>query len=145
MKPNFHWLALPLACLSLSVVPVTAAAGGALTPAEREAIVATATHAAAQSLHIDSARLRLVPERVHRQGEWVFMTAQMQDAAGQRFDYTGTDQLEAAQNGGKSSLCAALLRREGTAWKLLDIAVGPTDVAWENWPEAHKAPKALFQ
>ena len=44
-----------------------------------------------------------------------------------------------------SDLCAALLRREGAAWKLVDIAVGPTDVAWEAWATTHKAPAELFR
>ena len=143
MKLPLNWLALPLACLT--VMPLAASGAAALTPAERDAIVATARQAAATSLKIHAARLRLVPEQLKRSGDWVFMTAQMQDAAGRRFDYAGTEQHDAAQAGGVSSLCAALLRREGAAWKLVNIAVGPTDVAWEGWADTHKAPQALFQ
>lgn len=140
--PLSSWLALPLACLS--VLPLDAASAS-LSPAEREAIVATATQGAAKSLQLAAGRLKLVPERLQQQGEWVFLTAQLKDPAGQRFSYAGTDLHEAAQAGAVSSLCAALLRREGGVWKLIDIAVGPTDIAWEDWPAAHKAPAALFQ
>ena len=49
------------------------------------------------------------------------------------------------RHGGKSDLCAALLHREGSTWKLVELAVGPTDVAWENWAEKHKAPAELFK
>lgn len=143
MKRPLNALALPLACLT--VMPVAASAAAALTPAERDALVATTTQAAARSLRIEPARLRLVPEQLERSGDWAFITAQMRDAAGRRFDYAGTDQHEAAQAGGVSSLCAALLRREGAGWKVVEIAVGPTDLAWENWAETHQAPKALFQ
>ena len=144
MKLPMNWLALPLACLS--VMPVTGAAGAsALTLAERDAIVATATQAAARTLKLDAARLRLVPEQLKRQGDWAFLTAQLQNSAGQRFDYAGTELHEAAQAGAVSTLCAALLRREGSAWKLIDIAVGPTDLAWEPWPDTHRAPAELFK
>ena len=27
----------------------------------------------------------------------------------------------------------------------IDIAVGPSDVAWENWAATHQAPAALFK
>ena len=94
---------------------------------------------------LDAARLRLMPEQLKRQSDWAFLTAKLQTPAGQRFDYAGTDRHEAAQAGAVSDLCAALLRREGAAWKLVDIAVGPTDVAWEAWATTHKAPAELFR
>ena len=136
-----RWV-LPLACLS--VLPLSAA-GASLSPAERDAIAASVTQATAQSLKLDAAKFRLVPEQLKRQGDWVFLTARLNDAAGRRFDYAGTDLHEAAQAGGVSSLCAALLRREGSGWKLIDLAVGPTDVAWEPWPATHQAPAELFK
>lgn len=140
MKLLMNW-ALPIA---LGVMPVAAAAA-AVTPAERAAIVASATQAAARELKLDAARLRLMPEQLKRQSDWAFLTAKLQTAAGQRFDYAGTDRHEAAQAGAVSDLCAALLRREGAAWKLVDIAVGPTDVAWEAWATTHEAPAELFR
>ena len=140
MKLLINW-ALPIA---LGVMPVAAAAA-AVTPAERAAIVASATQAAARELKLDAARLRLMPEQLKRQSDWAFLTAKLQTPAGQRFDYAGTDRHEAAQAGAVSDLCAALLRREGAAWKLVDIAVGPTDVAWEAWATTHKASAELFR
>ena len=142
MKLSFRWLMLPLA--ALGVAPL-ASAGDAVSLAERDAITATVAQATAQQLKIDAAKLRLVPDRIQRQGAWVFVTAHLRDAAGQRFDYAGTPLHTAAQNGGVSSLCAALLRRDGDRWQLVDIAVGPTDVAWEPWAATHKAPAELFQ
>ena len=95
MKLSIRWLALPLACLT--VMPIAGAAE-AVTPAERDAIVATARDAAAKSLKLEAGRLHLVPEQLQRRADWVFLTTQMQDAAGKRFDYTGTDQAEAARH-----------------------------------------------
>lgn len=132
----------PLVCLGM--VPM-GAAGAAVSPTERDAIVATATQSVARSLQLDAARLRLAPEQLRRQGDWVFLTAQLQDAAERPFDYAGTALHDAAQAGAVSSLCAALLRRQGGAWKLVEIAIGPTDVAWETWPAEHRAPAELFR
>lgn len=143
MKFRIQWLALPLACLS--VMPAASAASSHLTSADSDAVIASARDATAKSLKIDAHRLHLAPEQIKRQSDWVFLTAQLQDAAGKRFDYAGTDQHEAAQAGGISSLVAALLRREGSGWKLVELAVGPTDVAWQGWAAAHKAPAQLFQ
>ncbi|MFD1711848.1 hypothetical protein FVQ98_17730 [Ottowia sp. GY511] len=143
MKFPTKWLALPVVCLSM--VPPTDAATVTVTPAERDAMVATTSAAAAKALKVEAAQLRVVPEQIKRHGNWVFLTAQMQDPAGKRFDYAGTDRHDAAQAGGVSSLCVALLHSDGTVWKLVELAVGPTDVAWEGWAAAHKAPAELFQ
>ena len=59
MKLLMNW-ALPIA---LGVMPVAAAAA-AVTPAERAAIVASATQAAARELKLDAARLRLISSSV---------------------------------------------------------------------------------
>ena len=144
MKLPIHSLALSLACLS--VVPVTGAgaATSTVSPLERDRIVATVSDAAARSLGLTRGELHLVPEPLRQQGDWVFLTAHLQDAAGKRYDYAGTDQAEAARHGGKSDLCAALLRRDDAGWKLVELAVGPTDVAWENWAVTHKTPAGLF-
>mgnify|MGYP003619674554 CR=1 FL=1 len=142
MKLSFRWLMLPLA--ALGVAPL-ASAGDAVSLAERDAITATVAQATAQQLKIDAAKLRLVPDRIQRQGAWAFVTAHLRDAAGQRFGCAGASLHTAAQGGGVSSLCAALLRRDGDGWQLVDIAVGPTDVAWEPWAATHKAPAGLFQ
>lgn len=32
----------------------------------------------------------------------------------------------------------------GGTWVVLDQAIGPGDVAWLDWPQAHAAPRALF-
>ena len=126
-----------------AVMPGQAAPG--LSPAERDAIVQTVTQAAAAKLKLSPAVLRLMHDQPRHSGDWVFLMAHLLDAAGQRFDYAGTDLHKAAQAGTVSDLCAALLHREGGVWKLVDIAVGPTDVAWESWPAQHKAPASLFK
>ena len=143
MKVFHPWLALPLVCLG--VMPVAAAGADTVTLAERDAIIQQVTQATAAELKLPATQLRLAAEPPRRAGDWVFVTGRLKNAAGQRFDYAGTPLHTAAQSGGVSSLCAALLRRDGDGWQLVDIAVGPTDVAWEPWAATHKAPAGLFQ
>ena len=134
-------LGLPLLCCA--VMP--AAAAGDVSLAERDAIVAASTGAALARLKLQPGALRLVPDQLRRSGDWAFLIANVRSASGGRFDYAGTDLHEAAQAGAVSDGCAALLRRDGARWKVIDIAVGPSDVAWENWAATHQAPAALFK
>lgn len=77
-------------------------------------------------------------------GDWAFMRAEMQGPCGARVDYAGTPLADAARNGAVSSVFAALLHRRGNAWTVVDTAIGPTDVAWEDWAARHGAPSAIF-
>ncbi len=38
----------------------------------------------------------------------------------------------------------ALLRRSGSQWRVVELAVGPSDVAWDGWIEPHSVPRKLF-
>lgn len=141
MKLLSTLLGLPLLCCA--VMPASAA--GEVSLAERDAIVATSTEAALARLKLPAGALRLTPDQLRRSGDWAFLIANLRGTSGGRFDYAGTELHEAAQAGAVSDVCAALLRRDGTRWKVVDLAVGPTDVAWEDWATTHKAPTALFK
>jgi len=138
----FTILGLPLTLTA--VMPAAAAPAPDLPLAEQVAIIQTVAQAASARLKLGHDALRLAPTQTKRSGDWVFLKARMRNSAGQPFDYAGTDLYQAAQVGTVSDRCAALLHRENGVWKLVDIAVGPTDVAWENWPTKHKAPADLF-
>ena len=142
MKIPVKWLALPL---GLSIMPAAGAGAPSVHKADDDAITAIAIQAAAQSLKLDAEQLKLAPENIRYDGDWAFMQARLRDAADKRFDYAGTALHKAAQAGAMSDLCVALLRRDGQAWKLIDIAVGPSDVAWEDWAGRHHAPEVLFK
>lgn len=77
-------------------------------------------------------------------GEWAFLRAEMEGPGGTPIDYAGTSLAEAANHGAMSRTCAALLRRSGDRWTVVAHAIGPTDVAWEDWPTRYGAPKAVF-
>lgn len=115
-----------------------------LSLSERDAIVATTTQAALGRLQLKPGALRLATEKLKREGQWALLSSRVQGADGTRFDYAGTDLHAAAQAGAVSDLCVALLRQQGESWQLQDMALGPTDVAWQGWPAEHQAPASLF-
>lgn len=77
-------------------------------------------------------------------GDWAFLRAEMQGPGGAPVDYAGTAFAEAAANGAASHTYAALLRRRGAEWQVVDEAIAPTDVAWEDWATRHGAPPTIF-
>ena len=72
------------------------------------------------------------------------VTAQLVDANGVPFAYRGTPLEAAATAGGVSRVYAGLLRAHDGHWRVVQQAIGPTDVAWEAWPTQFGAPAALF-
>jgi hypothetical protein len=77
-------------------------------------------------------------------GDWAFLRAEMEGPGGQPVDYRGTPLAENAANGAASHTYAALLRRKGAGWVVVDKAIAPTDVAWEGWAAEHRAPPSIF-
>jgi hypothetical protein len=84
-------------------------------------------------------------DRLQRDGDWAFLLATMQEPDGAPFDYRGTALAEAAEQGFVSRTYAALLRRGPAGWSVVAKAIGPGDVAWEDWPTRYGAPAALFR
>ncbi|WP_135964762.1 hypothetical protein [Sphingomonas gei] len=82
--------------------------------------------------------------QLHRDGDWAFLLATMQAADGKPFDFTGTPLAEAAQQGVVSRTYAALLRHKSGHWEVVAKAIGPSDVAWEDWSKRYGAPAKLF-
>jgi len=117
--------------------PMTPAPGTQL----RKSILDVARQPAEQQLG------REVKFRVWRlavDGPWAFLFAEMQGSDGKPVEYTGTALAQAAREGGVSRAFAALLHRAGSRWSITASAVGPTDVAWQNWPKEYGAPAQLF-
>ncbi len=85
--------------------------------------------------------------RVHQlnaSGEWVFLRADMEEPGGQPIDYAGTPKADAAAQGYASRTYAALLHRVNGEWQVIAHAIGPTDVAWEDWATRYRAPAVIF-
>lgn len=77
-------------------------------------------------------------------GDWAFLRAEMEGPGGAPVDYAGTPLADAAKHGAASRTYAALLRRRGAGWTVVDKAIAPTDLAWEDWATRHGAPPAIF-
>lgn len=127
--------------MSISVAQIPARDLADNDPA-RVAILSSAVTPAESELHqpvtLQVKQLRVI-------GEWAFVHAAMQGPGGQAVSYTGTRYQEAAEHGHKSNKYAALLKRHDDAWHVEAYVVGPTDVAWQDWPQRYGAPAALFE
>jgi hypothetical protein len=72
-------------------------------------------------------------------GDWAFVVGMPRKEGGEPIDWSQT-----VCAGDTSHLVGGLAHRDGMAWSLTDYALCPSDVAWADWPEKHKAPQELF-
>jgi hypothetical protein len=88
----------------------------------------------------------LSPSTMNVQNDWAWLVAQPQTPTGGEIDWSTTAFAEDAAlgilDGGGTTY--VLLKRENGAWRVLDHVVGPTDVAWSNWPTQYGAPAELM-
>lgn len=88
----------------------------------------------------------LEPSQVRVMNEWAFIVVQPATADGGAIDWATTALAQRAADGvlDSNGQTYALLKYENGAWRVLEHAIGPTDVAWIGWAEAHGAPEAIF-
>jgi hypothetical protein len=81
------------------------------------------------------------------ENDWGWLVAQPWTPDGAQIDWSQTRYAERAAEGmlDGGGTTYALLRRENGQWRVVDFAVGPTDVAWADWSERHGAPASLMQ
>lgn len=120
---------------------VALAEAATVAEADRAAILDIARRPVEQHLGIT---VKFKVRTLRRDGDWAFLIAEMQGDGGWPISYAGTPLASAAAEGMVSKDYVALLRRIGGHWRVVDYAIGPTDVAWAEWPAKHKAPRALF-
>lgn len=77
-------------------------------------------------------------------GNWAYVSAEPKRPGGAAIDWSATKFRKAWQADMMSSLVLGLLKREGDHWKVVEYAIGPTDVAWEGWIKPHGVPRRLF-
>lgn len=125
------------------VTLVASVAGGAVQvdAAERAVILEAAREPAAKRL---GKPVKFKVRTLARDGDWAFLIAAMEDSSGRPISYVGTALASAEAEGAVSKDYVALLRLSGGSWRIVDNAVGPTDVAWADWPSKHGAPQSLF-
>lgn len=85
-------------------------------------------------------------DTVRVDNDWAWLVVQPQAAGGGAVDWPrtryATQAAEGVLDGGGTTY--ALLKRESGAWRVVDFVVGPTDVAYGDWPERHGAPAGLM-
>lgn len=90
--------------------------------------------------------VQFVVDTLRIRGDWAFYAGRIQQPNGRPIDFSRTRYAELiAQDVFDGPTTYAVLRRTGGTWRLVDFVVGPTDVAYLNWPDDHGAPLALFQ
>jgi len=146
-------LALALAACNPAQTPNTGngeesnagGAGQAQAPdPERDAMVAALTPLASEDIGIPVA-LEVSAKRT--EGDWGWIVAQPWTPEGAQIDWSTTRHASRAENGvmDGAGTTYALLRRQDGQWTVVAFTVGPTDVAWADWPQRYGAPASLMQ
>jgi len=126
----------------------------------------TTGHAQAQRVHtpatgtperrllMDALRLRMQRElnkpmifqvqQLRVLGNWAFAEVIPRKPDGSPFDYRGTPFEQEKRDGVLDDASVALLRRVNGAWRVVRLAIGPTDVAWWGWEKETGAPRAVL-
>lgn len=80
------------------------------------------------------------------EGDWAFIVAQPWSPEGASLDWSQTRYAQRAQDGvlDGNGTTYALLRKQNNVWTVVDFVVGPTDVAYADWPQRYGAPAAIF-
>jgi hypothetical protein len=105
-------------------------------------------------LLMDALRLRLQREldrpmifevqQLRVLGNWAFAEVIPRKPDGSPLDYRGTRFEQARRDGVMDDASVALLRRTNGAWRVVRLAIGPTDVAWWGWEKETGAPRAVL-
>lgn len=76
---------------------------------------------------------------------WAFLLATPQQSNGRPYDYQGTRYEEFIQEGLFDDNVCALLERGQSAWHVLALVIGATDVPYEGWSDEFGAPSEIFR
>lgn len=79
-------------------------------------------------------------------GDWAFIHAEPQRPGGKPVDFRKIPDYRQRIADGvfDGPTLYGLIRRQKGRWRTLAFVIGPTDVAWSDWPHEYHAPKALF-
>ncbi len=78
-------------------------------------------------------------------GNWAYVDGEPRRPDGKKVDWRETKYRRDYEADMFSGLVLALLRKDGGGWKVVELAMGPTDVAWIEWAKTYKLPNALFK
>jgi hypothetical protein len=145
MRVKLYLLSLFIALAAAQVFaqsrPYTPRAG----TAERQAIMDALRPLVERDLNQE---VVFVVDRLKAQNGWAFMIARPRRPDGSPVDFSRTRYRDAYRDGMFSDVVCALLRKQGNQgnrWRVVEYALGPTDVPYVDWPERHGAPRAIFR
>lgn len=78
-------------------------------------------------------------------GSWAFLSGQAQNPKGGEINWKITEYKSAIDAEIFDDNLSALLKKTGGKWRVVDYAIGCTDVCYLDWDTKHKAPSALFK
>jgi hypothetical protein len=109
--------------------------------AERSALLDTLRPSIEKEL---KQKIVFVIHQINVQGTWAFVDGRLRTSDGKVPSWKGTPYAKAASYGAQSDGISALLKRSGKGWRIVEKAIGCTDVCYVDWWKRYKAPKAIF-
>jgi hypothetical protein len=111
--------------------------------AERDAMVDALSSQAGVEIGLP-VTFQVTTKRV--EGEWGWLVAQPWTREGAQIDWSTTRYAQRAADGvlDGGGTTYALLRRQNGTWSVVAFAVGPTDVAYADWPQRFGAPASIM-
>ena len=89
--------------------------------------------------------VRFVVDVLRTDGHWAFAQGIPQRPGGHPIDWSRTPMAEEWRMGMMDEGVMGLIARSEGGWRLVEYAIGPTDVPWVDWAEHYGLPFALFQ
>jgi hypothetical protein len=125
--------------------PEPAAPPAVESPDQQSAALSAALAPIASTEIGQSVALQIQTSRV--MNEWAWVIAMPTQPDGAAIDWSTSAMASRHENGvlGDNGMIYALLRQDNGAWTVVEHVIGPTDVAWLDWPAQHGAPEALFE
>jgi hypothetical protein len=138
--PTRRTLLLAAACLS-AATPLAAQT----TPPRGSPLRADLMNALRPTVEAEiGGQIEFVVTQLRVMQQWAFASVQPQRPGGTPIDWRRTKFREEFASDTMSNLVLALLAHDGAGWRVVEYAIGPTDVAWEEWIAKHRLPRQLF-
>lgn len=111
---------------------------------ERDAMVAALSPAASAEIGLP---VTFTVTTKRTDGDWGWLVGQPWTLEGAAIDWSATRYATQAREGvlDGGGATYALLHRQNGQWTVTALAVGPTDVAWADWPQRYGAPAELME
>lgn len=109
--------------------------------AERGAIIDAARPGAEKPI---GRRVIFVVSQIRTDGTWAYFQGRPVNPDGTALLWATTPFANEIRKGVMSDVYMALLLKQGGTWRVVETALGPTDVAWYDWLAPYDLPESLF-